>query len=327
MDNNLQNSFSSRKKIFITGIAGFIGFHLALKLKERGDHVEGGDNFNPYYDPQLKKSRASVLQNAGITVHIADIRDRPAIEKIFQAGSFTHIAHLAAQAGVRYCITHPQAYVESNLDGFVQMLEIARQFGFIPFIYASSSSVYGLNKKIPFSEEDTTDQPSNFYGATKKSNELIATSYHNLYKIPVTGLRFFTVYGPWGRPDMAYFNFTKLISESQPIPLFAEGKMFRDFTYIDDIIQGIIAAIDKSYANEIFNLGNNHPHSVLELVSTIEDSLNIKAQFAHFPAQPGEVETTFADISKAKTLLSFAPSTSLEAGIKIFTSWYQNFYK
>jgi len=327
MNNNLQNSFSSRKKIFITGIAGFIGFHLALKLKERGDIVEGCDNFNSYYEPELKKARASILKNAGIDVHNVDIRNKVEIEKIFKNSNFTHITHLAAQAGVRYCITHPQAYVDSNLDGFVQMLEISRQFGALPFIYASSSSVYGLNKKIPFSETDATEHPSNFYGATKKSNELIARSYHNLYKIPVTGLRFFTVYGPWGRPDMAYFNFTKLMLESNPVPLFAEGKMLRDFTYIDDIIQGTIAAIDKSYPDEIFNLGNNQPQSVLELVSAIEEATGAKATFNHFPAQPGEVQTTYADISKAQKLLSFEPKTSLKEGIEKFTLWYSDFYK
>jgi UDP-glucuronate 4-epimerase len=326
MDHTLQNSFSSRKKIFITGIAGFIGFHLARYLKSKGDIVLGCDNFNDYYDPKLKYDRSQILKNEGIEVHTADIRDKDTIESLFQGAGITHIVHLAAQAGVRYCITHPQAYVHSNLDGFVQMLEVCRKFGSIPFIYASSSSVYGMNKKIPFAENDPTDAPSNFYGATKKSNELIARSYHHLYHIPVTGLRFFTVYGPWGRPDMAYFSFTKAVLDDTPIPLFAEGKMQRDFTYIDDIIRGSYAAINLAAKDEIFNLGHNNPHPVNELVSQIESSANKKAIIQHFPMQPGEVPITYADITKGQNMLGFSPETPLSQGISKFVQWYKEYY-
>lgn len=326
MQSPSQNLSSSKKKIFLTGIAGFIGFHLARHLNARGDHVIGCDNFNDYYDPRLKHERALILKKEGIEVHNVDIRDKSKIQDLFQHAGFTHIVHLAAQAGVRYCITHPQSYVNSNLDGFVQMLEISRCFNSIPFIYASSSSVYGNNKKIPFSESDTTDDPSNFYGATKKSNELIARSYHHLYQIPVTGLRFFTVYGPWGRPDMAYFSFAKAIQSAQPISLYAEGKMKRDFTYIDDIVQGTTAAIDNSYANEVFNLGHNKPHEVINLVKTLEETLGKKALIENFPMQPGEVPITYADITKAQSMLSFQPSITLKEGIERFSHWFKEFY-
>jgi len=326
MDHTLQNSFSSRKKIFLTGIAGFIGFHLAKFLTARGDLVIGCDNFNDYYDMGLKHDRAALLKKEGIEVHAIDLNDRAKIEALLQNAGITHIVHLAAQAGVRYCITHPEAYVHSNLDGFVQILEICRKFGPIPFIYASSSSVYGMNKKIPFSEIDLTDSPSNFYGATKKSNELIARSYHHLYKIPVTGLRFFTVYGPWGRPDMAYFSFTKALFADSPIPLFAEGKMKRDFTYIDDIVDGIASAIDLSAQDEIFNLGHNSPHEVTELVQQLELATGKKATYNHFPMQPGEVPVTYADISKAGRMLGFQPKTPLSTGIKNFVDWYKKYY-
>ena len=326
MDHSPLSAFSPKKKIFITGIAGFIGLHLALHLKNRGDEVIGCDNFNDYYDPKLKRDRAHLLSQNGITALELDIRDSDKLISLFEKEHITHIVHLAAQAGVRYCITHPQAYVDSNLDGFVKMLEIARRFGPLPFIYASSSSVYGLNKKIPFSERDPTDSPSNFYGATKKSNELIASSYHHLYKIPVTGLRFFTVYGPWGRPDMAYFSFTKALLSNQPITLFGEGKMQRDFTYIDDIVDGITKALDKSYPHEIFNLGHNHPHPVSELVATLENLTCKKATFTHYSAQPGEVPLTFADITKSQMMLGFSPKTSLTAGLKDFTDWYRSYY-
>jgi len=326
MDHTLQKSFSSRKKIFLTGIAGFIGFHLARHLSARGDEVIGCDNFNDYYDPKLKRDRAEILKKEGIKIYEIDLRDKAKLEGVFQDAHFTHIVHLAAQAGVRYCITHPQAYVHSNLDGFVQILEVCRKFGPIPFIYASSSSVYGMNKKIPFSESDPTESPSNFYGATKKSNELIARSYHHLYKIPVTGLRFFTVYGPWGRPDMAYFSFAKALLNESPIPLFAEGKMKRDFTHIDDIVKGTAAAIDLSAPDEIFNLGHNSPHAVTELVELLESATGKKAKLQHYPMQPGEVPVTFADISKSQAMLGFSPKVTLSDGIKGFVDWYQSYY-
>ena len=327
MNHNLLNSFSSRKKIFITGIAGFIGFHLSQKLKKQGHDVVGCDNFNNYYDPKLKEARAKILCDLGIPVHRIDIRDASSLGNLFLSESFTHIVHLAAQAGVRYCITHPEAYVESNLDGFVKILELARKFGSIPFIYASSSSVYGTNTKIPFSEDDITDSPSNFYGATKKSNELIARSYHHLYQIPVTGLRFFTVYGPWGRPDMAYFRFADALFSNKPIPLFAEGLMQRDFTYIDDIVEGTIGAIELSAHNEIFNLGNHQPRYVKDLIYELEIASGKKVKIEHYPMQNGEVPITYADITKSRHSLGFNPKTSLKNGILEFINWYQSYYQ
>ena len=232
------------KRIFVTGIAGFIGFHLALALKKRGDAVYGCDNFNTYYDPELKKERARRLELCGIPVIDCDIVDRKPLENALEKNEITHLVHLAAQAGVRYSLHHPESYVHSNLNGFVHILELLRLFPSIKLTYASSSSVYGLNAKTPFSETDPVDRPASFYGATKRSNELIAHSYHHLHGLSCTALRFFTVYGPWGRPDMAYYAFTKAILREEPIAVFGEGKLLRDFTYIDDIVQGTLAAID-----------------------------------------------------------------------------------
>ncbi len=312
------------KRIFITGISGFIGMHLALALKQRGDEVIGCDNFNSYYDVGLKRAREKILQSAGIPTLSCDIADKALIEKTLDACGITHFVHLAAQAGVRYSLTHPDAYVHSNLHGFVQVLEALRSRPHIPLTYASSSSVYGLNTKIPFSETDPTDKAASFYGATKKSNELIAGAYHNIYGIPVTGLRFFTVYGPYGRPDMAYYSFTKAILEGTPIQVFGEGNLQRDFTYIDDIVAGTIAAIDLASANEIFNLGNNRPHSVNHLIATLENLLGKKAQVQFSPAPAGDVPITYADIAKSQKILSFAPRTPLEEGLQQFTDWYCN---
>jgi UDP-glucuronate 4-epimerase len=310
------------KKIYITGLAGFIGFHLATHLKKRGDFVIGIDNFNDYYDVRLKRQRAKILENLGISCIEGDICDAVLMEKTVSQHQITHFVHLAAQAGVRYSLVHPEAYVHSNLAGFVSIMELCRRHPPMPCIYASSSSVYGLNQKQPFSETDTTDSPANLYGATKKANELIAYSYHHLYGIPVTGLRFFTVYGPWGRPDMAYFSFTKNIHEGKPIQVYNAGNMFRDFTYIDDIIAGVIAAIDKEYACEIFNLGNNSPESVQELIHLIELALGRKAVQHLMPMQPGDVPATFADIDKSAEMLRFSPKTPLKEGIDRFVKWY-----
>ncbi|MGH7889747.1 MAG: NAD-dependent epimerase/dehydratase family protein, partial [Thermodesulfobacteriota bacterium] len=259
--------------IFITGIAGFIGFHVAEALLKRGNVVFGCDNFNSYYDPQLKWDRAILLEKQGGRAYDMDIKNTSLIEKSIVDHKITHFVHLAAQAGVRHSITHPESYVSSNLDGFVQVMEVIRRHPQIPFIYASSSSVYGLNKKIPFSETDPTDCPSSLYGATKKSNELIAHAYHHLYGISTTGLRFFTVYGPWGRPDMAYFSFARDIQQGKPIKIFNQGKMKRDFTYIDDIVAGTLAAIDLAAPCEIFNLGNHQPEEILNLVALLEKGL------------------------------------------------------
>ena len=313
-------------RIFITGIAGFIGSHVAHALRRRGDFVMGCDDFNPYYDPSLKRARAALLEKQGISVVEADIRQSALLEEqIVQFGA-THVLHLAAQAGVRHSLTHPECYVASNLDGFVQVIEIIRRHPHIPFIYASSSSVYGLNRKIPFSETDPTDAPSNLYGATKKSNELIAHAYHHLFGIKTTGLRYFTVYGPWGRPDMAYFSFTRAILEGKPIQIFNEGKMQRDFTYIDDIAAGTLAAIDLAAPCEVFNLGNHRPEEVLHLIALLEKHLGKTALKNLLPMQPGEVPTTYADITKSQKLLGFSPKVSLEEGIQKFLAWYGEYY-
>ena len=310
------------KRIFITGIAGFIGFHLALALKKRGDAVFGCDNFNSYYDPQLKRQRALHLLNAGICVIDCDIVDKEILKEALHKESISHFAHLAAQAGVRYSLKHPECYVHSNLDGFVQILEVLRHFPAIKLCYASSSSVYGLNTKVPFAESDPVDMPASFYGATKRSNELIAHSYHYIHGIACTGLRFFTAYGPWGRPDMAYYTFSKAILAQEPIPVFGEGKLMRDFTYIDDIVHGVIAAIDLGAHCEIFNLGNNSPVSVLDLISTLESALGKKALIDFQPIPPGDIPITYADITKSQKALGFFPKTSLKEGIQHFTDWY-----
>ncbi len=314
-----------KKNVFITGAAGFIGFHLALHLQARGDHVLGYDNFNDYYDPELKKQRANELKKNKISVLHGDICTKKRLHDAVQKHSTTHIVHLAAQAGVRYSLVNPQAYMASNLEGFSNILEICRHSS-IKLTYASSSSVYGLNSKIPFSEGDQTDHPASLYGATKKANELMAFCYHHLYGIPVTGLRFFTVYGPWGRPDMAYFSFTKAILENKPIELFNHGAMQRDFTYIDDVVAGTAAALDLEAPHEIFNLGNHRPEKLSHFVEILEKLLNKKAHTTLVPMQPGDIEITYADIEKSRSFLGYIPKTSLEQGLKYFTVWYKRFY-
>lgn len=313
---------SSKKSVFVTGAAGFIGMHVALALKRRGDSVLGLDHFNAYYDPQLKRQRAALLKEEGIDVVEASISDRDLLSSLFTSHSITHCVHLAAQAGVRHSLEAPEDYVSSNLQGFTSVLEACRKKGSIQLVYASSSSVYGLNRKIPFSVEDPTDHPANFYGATKKANEVMAHAYHHLYGFPVTGLRYFTVYGPWGRPDMAYFRFAEKILNKEPIPLFGGGKMRRDFTYIDDIVQGTIAALDFGSPCALFNLGNHRPVETLYLVSLLEKELGQKAILHHLPVQPGEVFETFADIDKSRECLGYTPKVSLEEGIGRFVHWY-----
>jgi len=314
------------KRILITGAAGFIGFHLAKSLKKRGDFCLGLDNFNSYYDTQLKKSRAEQLQKLGIEVVHADICERDVIKLLLLKHGITHVVHLAAQAGVRHSLSHPDDYVASNLQGFVSILESVRLFPAIKFVYASSSSVYGLNKKIPFSVDDKTDQPTNLYGATKKANEVIAHAYHHLYGLSVTALRYFTAYGPWGRPDMAYYRFTRQICDGQPIQVFNHGEMKRDFTYIDDIVQGTIAAIDLGASYEIFNLGNNRPIALLYLIQLLEEALGKTAIKQMLPMQAGEVTETFADIEKSQKLLAFRPEISLEEGILRFIDWFKLYH-
>lgn len=310
------------KRIFITGAAGFIGFHTALHLSSRGDAVIGLDNFNDYYSVDLKRNRAEELKKRGISIIEGDITDFSTLKKKIEAHQTTHLLHLAAQAGVRYSLENPRAYIESNINGFLNILEVCRAFPQIPLIYASSSSVYGLNQKTPFSTHDQTDHQASLYAVTKKSNELMAYTYHHLFGIFATALRFFTVYGPWGRPDMAYFSFTKDILEGKPITLFNDGKMKRDFTYIDDIVMGITAAIDAAYPWGIFNLGNNHPQELLSLVRGIEHSLQKKATLRFLPMQPGDVVSTYADIEESREKLKFTPKVSLEDGINRFVQWY-----
>lgn len=309
------------KKVFITGAAGFIGFHTALQMAKRGDSVIGYDNFNDYYDPQLKHQRANLLKQQGITVIEGDICDLKKFQIAVNQFKTTHLVHLAAQAGVRYSLTNPQAYIQSNLEGFVNILETCRANPQIKLTYASSSSVYGLNTKIPFSEQDRTDHQASLYGVTKKSNELMAATYHHLYKIPVTGLRFFTVYGPWGRPDMAYYSFAKAILENKEIDVYNHGKLQRDFTYIDDIVDGIMAAVDLESSCEIFNLGNHQPVELMRFIEIIEQSLSKKACMRMLPMQSGDVLVTYADIEHSRKKLGFEPKISLEMGIPKFIEW------
>lgn len=313
------------KRIFITGIAGFIGMHLAIALKKRGDFVIGCDHFNSYYDLSLKQDRATLLAKEQIPVIHCDINDQAQIQQLLKTHEITHFAHLAAQAGVRYSLENPESYIHSNLSGFVRILEALRHFPSIRLTYASSSSVYGLNQKVPFSETDPVDLPASFYGGTKRCNELIARAYYHTHNIRSTALRFFTVYGPWGRPDMAYYHFAKLILKKEPLPVFGEGKLMRDFTYIDDIIKGVIAAIDFEADFEIFNLGNQQPKSVLELIQILENCLNTKAILNWCDGPAGDVPITYADISKSHAKLGFQPKISLEEGLKQFTHWFLDY--
>lgn len=314
------------KHILITGAAGFIGFHLARHLHERGDKVFGLDNFNNYYTPQLKRDRAQELAKMGISVFDGDVCEPELVKELMTKYDVTHLVHLAAQAGVRYSLVNPHAYISANITGFLNVLEACRHRPGTHVIYASSSSVYGTNTKIPFAIDDRTDHQASLYGVTKKTNELMAYTYHHLYQIPVTGLRFFTVYGPWGRPDMAYFSFTKSILEGRPIDVYNYEKMRRDFTYIDDIVQGTAAAIDLGADFELFNLGNHQPESLAELIIAIEESLGKKAVLHHLPMQAGDVEVTYADIRHSQQRLGFAPKESLKEGIPRFVEWYQHYH-
>lgn len=311
---------NSRKRILITGIAGFIGSHLAKALLHRGDTVIGVDNFNPYYEPKLKRDRVASLPH----VIEGDIQNTELIEELLDTYEITHVVQLAAQAGVRYSLTHPDSYRISNLDGFFSILEALRKRPHIKLTFASSSSVYGLNTKIPFSESDPTDQPANVYAATKKAGEALAFSYHHLYGIPMTALRYFTVYGPQGRPDMAILKFANAIDQGEPIQLYNQGQMQRDFTYIDDIVDGTIRAIDYKTSFEIFNLGKGQPERLEDMIHYLEEALGKKALIEKLPMQPGEITTTFADIDKARELLSFYPITPLKEGIEKTISWYHS---
>lgn len=311
------------KRILITGAAGFIGFHLARFLTKRGDYVLGIDNFNHSYDPTIKFDRANQLE---IEIQNIDICDTEKLKKLIEDHRITHLVNLAAQAGVRRSLTHPNDFIKSNLQGFASILEAIRSFPHVHLIYASSSSVYGLNKKIPFSELDPTDHPANLYGATKKANEVMAFSYHQLYGISATGLRYFTVYGPWGRPDMAIYHFSKQITEKKPIQIYNLGKMVRDFTFIDDIILGTVSAIDLESKFEIFNLGNHKPVDLLYLINLLEEELQIEAIKEFLPMQKGEVIQTFADIEKSQKILNFNPKISIELGIELFMRWFKDYH-
>jgi len=304
------------QSILVTGAAGFIGFHLSRRLLERGESVVGIDNLNKYYDITLKKARLEILKSfENFVFYKEDIQHLKALKDIFSRHRIDIICNLAAQAGVRHSLKDPFSYQKSNLEGFLNLLEIAREYGVGNFVYASSSSVYGSNKKVPFSVDDRVDTPISLYAATKKANELIAHAYSHLYQIPCTGLRYFTVYGPWGRPDMALFLFTDAILKGKPINVYNYGNMKRDFTYIDDIVEGTIAAIERPAPFEIFNLGNSNWEPLQKLIRIVEEELGQEAEKNMMPMQPGDVAETAADIQKSRELLGFDPQTRLDEGV------------
>ena len=324
--------------LLVTGVAGFVGFHLCQRLLDRGDTIIGIDNLNDYYDVSLKQARLEQLKNrSGFSFKKLDLADREGINQLFAQGNFEQVAHLAAQAGVRYSLKNPYAYIDSNLVGFLNILEGCRHSQIQHLVYASSSSVYGANKKIPFSVEDNVDYPISLYAATKKSNELIAHSYSHLYQIPMTGLRFFTIYGPWGRPDMAMFIFTKAILEEKPIDVFNYGKMQRDFTYIDDIVEGVIRTLDRipqsgenpqtNAPYKLYNIGNNQPIELLHLIEVLETALGKPAIKNFMPIQPGDVPITYADVDALIQDIDFQPNTSIEVGVQNFVDWYRSYYR
>ncbi|MCF8063349.1 MAG: NAD-dependent epimerase [Deltaproteobacteria bacterium] len=315
------------KTVLVTGAAGFIGYHVSRRLLETGHRVMGVDNLNPYYDANLKRSRLAHLQPFdGFEFFEEDIQDLSAMRRIFRTNAVGRICNLAAQAGVRYSLIDPFSYQKSNLEGFLNLLEMAREAGVDNFVYASSSSVYGANTQYPFREEDRVDQPVSLYGATKRANELMAHAYSHLYEIPTTGLRFFTVYGPWGRPDMALFLFADAILNDRPIDVFNRGRMKRDFTYIDDIVDGTVAALERPFPCELFNLGNASTVELMEFIRIIEEELGREAKKNLLPMQPGDVPETSADIQKSRNLLGFEPKTSLRDGVRYFLSWYREYY-
>ncbi|MEX0900443.1 MAG: NAD-dependent epimerase [Gammaproteobacteria bacterium] len=323
---------SDSKPILVTGAAGFIGFHVATRLIDDGHRVVGLDNVNDYYDPTLKEARLAQLAGRdGFSFERVGLEDRSEMERVFKDGGFGTVVHLAAQAGVRYSLTHPHAYIDANLVGFTNILEGCRHHGVEHLLYASSSSVYGNNKKLPFSEKDNVDHPISLYAATKKANELMAHTYSHLYGLPVTGLRFFTVYGPWGRPDMAAFLFTKAILSGKPIQVFNRGDMQRDFTYIDDIVEGIVRLVcgkpEGQPPYELYNIGNNSPVQLLDFIATLEDLLGVEAKRELLPMQPGDVPATYADIDALNAKVGFSPSTPLRDGLSRFIAWYRDYYK
>ncbi|XP_051147795.1 UDP-glucuronate 4-epimerase 3-like [Andrographis paniculata] len=330
--------------VLVTGAAGFVGTHVSAALKRRGDGVVGLDNFNDYYDPSLKRARQALLERSGVYLVEGDINDSPLLKRLFAIVTFTHVMHLAAQAGVRYAMENPSSYVHSNIAGLVNLLEVCKSSNPQPsIVWASSSSVYGLNSKVPFSERDRTDQPASLYAATKKAGEEIAHTYNHIHGLSITGLRFFTVYGPWGRPDMAYFFFTKDILKGKSIPIFEapnHGTVARDFTYIDDIVKGCLAALDTAEKStgsggkkkgpaqlRVYNLGNTSPVPVSDLVSILERLLKVKAKrMVMKMPRNGDVQFTHANISLAQRELGYKPTTDLQTGLKKFVRWYLNYY-
>ncbi|MEK7591708.1 MAG: SDR family NAD(P)-dependent oxidoreductase [Patescibacteria group bacterium] len=312
-------------KVLLTGAAGFIGFHTAQKLLARGDEVVGLDNMSPYYDPTLKEARLKQLEGKkGWTFIRGDILDRKTVAKAMKGCD--RVCHLAALAGVRYAFDHPDEYIAINITGFFHVLDEVRVQKVPGLVYASSSSVYGGNTKLPSSEDDRTDDPLSLYGQNKRDNELMAHTYHSLYGTNVTGLRFFTVYGPWGRPDMALFLFTDALLKGKTLPIFGEGKMQRDFTYVDDIVSGIIASIDKNYPEEVFNLGCGRKEELMEYVRMVEVSCGKEAKKEFLPMQPGDTRSSLADISKAKKMLGYEPKTTIREGVPRFIEWYRKYY-
>jgi len=316
--------------ILVTGAAGFIGMHCSAKLLAQGHHVIGIDNLNDYYDPRLKQARLAPLSaHPGFRFIETDIANRDALEKLFAEVRPKRVLHLAAQAGVRYSLKNPHAYVQSNLVGFVNMLEGCRHHGVQHLVYASSSSVYGANTKVPFAVGDSVDHPVSLYAATKKSNELMAHSYSHLYGLPTTGLRFFTVYGPWGRPDMSPWLFTSAILEGRTIDVFNHGKMQRDFTYIDDIVEGTLRVLDRAPSGappyQLYNIGNHQPVELMDFIGTLERVLGREAKKNFLPMQPGDVPVTYADTDDLRRDVGFAPSTPLSEGLKQWADWYRSY--
>ena len=330
-------------RVLVTGAAGFIGFCLARRLLARGDEVIGIDNLNAYYQVSLKQDRVAELFAEGgnrFTFHQLDFSDMAALTGALDGITLDRIVHLGAQAGVRYSLENPQAYVASNLAGHVNLLELARHRGAEHMVYASSSSVYGGNTKLPFAVEDRTDHPVSLYAATKRANELMSETYAHLFALPLTGLRFFTVYGPWGRPDMMLWNFTRRILAGELIPVFNHGDMYRDFTYIDDIIAGVIACLDNPPANDgtekaggsvkphaLYNIGNNASEPLMKVVGLLEEAIGRKAKIEYLPMQPGDVPRTYADISAIVRDLGYAPTTTVEVGVPAFVAWYRAYHR
>jgi UDP-glucuronate 4-epimerase len=331
--------------VLVTGAAGFIGFHVCRKLLERGDRVTGLDNVNDYYDVSLKEARlAQLTPHPSFAFHRLNLADRDGMARLFQEGRFGVVIHLAAQAGVRYSLTNPHAYIDSNLVGFLNVLEGCRHTQVGHLAYASSSSVYGANTRMPFSVHDNVDHPVSLYAASKKANELMAHAYSHLYGLPTTGLRFFTVYGPWGRPDMALFLFTRAILAGRPIDVFNEGRMQRDFTYIDDIVEGVVrvadrpAALDPAWTGSapdpgtssapyrVYNIGNHQPVELLHLIAVLERSLGRTAERNLLPMQPGDVPATYADVDDLSRDVGFHPATPIEEGVRRFVEWYRAYY-